>query len=245
MVRFILLHRALDTSLFPIYLKRATTDLSSLLPSSSNRILNQIDSFILKQSNRVFVIPQPPSHSKVLQEQHGLIDRIHLLLEACELNSVSEEDYIDLGKAGLGSCLLGGCQIVRFINFERTRLPSEILRHNIEEKKRYLVDIHLEAEGVYNQRLQNLALTINKVKYVMRCAFSDLKKAPPILERLIPEAAASYIWKGDGSFVEELIECMTPHTEDVALRELKAKIHSHDPSCSNDTEMKIRKSLLW
>lgn len=30
------------------------------------------------------------------------------ILEACELNSVSEEDYIDLGKAGLGSCLLGG-----------------------------------------------------------------------------------------------------------------------------------------
>lgn len=30
------------------------------------------------------------------------------MLEACELNSVSEEDYIDLGKAGLGSCLLAG-----------------------------------------------------------------------------------------------------------------------------------------
>jgi hypothetical protein len=31
-----------------------------------------------------------------------------LMLEACELNSVSEEDYNDLGRAGLGSCLLGG-----------------------------------------------------------------------------------------------------------------------------------------
>lgn len=30
------------------------------------------------------------------------------MLEACELNSVSEEDYLDLGRAGLGSCLLGG-----------------------------------------------------------------------------------------------------------------------------------------
>lgn len=30
------------------------------------------------------------------------------MLEACELNSVSEEDYNDLGRAGLGSCLLGG-----------------------------------------------------------------------------------------------------------------------------------------
>lgn len=30
------------------------------------------------------------------------------MLEACILNSVSEEDYLELGRAGLGSCLLGG-----------------------------------------------------------------------------------------------------------------------------------------
>ncbi|KAK6134868.1 hypothetical protein DH2020_031409 [Rehmannia glutinosa] len=200
---------------------------------------------------------------KVLKEHHGLLDRLHLLLEACEMNSVSEEDYIDLGKAGLGGCLLGGlpdwliaysARLVRFINFERTRLPSEILKHNIEEKKRYFAEIHLEveksdaeiqAEGVYNQRLQNLALTIDKVRYVMRCVFGDPKKAPPPLERLSPEAAVSHIWKGEGSFVEELIQCMAPHMEDVTLRDLKAKIHAHDPSGFDDTEMKLRKSLLW
>jgi hypothetical protein len=45
---------------------------------------------------------------QVLEEWHGILDRYHLMLEACELNSVSEEDYLDLGRAGLGSCLLGG-----------------------------------------------------------------------------------------------------------------------------------------
>ena len=30
------------------------------------------------------------------------------MLEACILNSVSEEDYLELGRAGLGSCMLGG-----------------------------------------------------------------------------------------------------------------------------------------
>ena len=106
------------------------------------------------------------------------------MLEACELNSVSEEDYNDLGRAGLGSCLLGGlpdwlvayaarlvcafiCQQcfyvfvvlcvsifpniyamvkVRFINFERTKLPEEILKHNLEEKRKYFSDIILEVE---------------------------------------------------------------------------------------------------
>lgn len=79
----------------------------------------------------------------------------------------------------------------------------------------------------------------------MRCVFGDPKKAPPPLERLRPEAAVSYLWKGEGSFVEELIQCMAPHTEDATLRDLKARIHAHDPSGSDDSEMKLRKSLLW
>lgn len=45
---------------------------------------------------------------QVLKEWHGILDRHHLMLEACEFNSVTEEDYIELGRAGLGSCLLGG-----------------------------------------------------------------------------------------------------------------------------------------
>lgn len=35
---------------------------------------------------------------------------------------------------------------VRFINFERTKLPNEILRHNLEEKRKFFSDICLEVE---------------------------------------------------------------------------------------------------
>lgn len=35
---------------------------------------------------------------------------------------------------------------MRFINFERTRLPHEILKHNIEEKKRFFAEVNLELE---------------------------------------------------------------------------------------------------
>ena len=123
--------------------------------------------------------------SQVLKDSHGILDRQYLMLEACELNSVSEEDYNDLGRAGLGSCLLGGlpdwlvayaarlvCAFicvsniflflwlfcvsifpniyamvkVRFVNFERTKLPEEILKHNLEEKRKYFSDIILEVE---------------------------------------------------------------------------------------------------
>ncbi|KAF7823098.1 histone-lysine N-methyltransferase ATXR3 isoform X1 [Senna tora] len=200
---------------------------------------------------------------KVLKEWHGILDRHYLMLEACELNSVSEEDYNDLGRAGLGSCLLGGlpdwlvayaARLVRFINFERTKLPEEILRHNLDEKRKYFSDICLEversdaevqAEGVYNQRLQNLAVTLDKVRYVMRCIFGDPRKAPPPLEKLSPEAAVSFLWKGDGSFVEELLQCIAPHVEEDTLNDLKSKIHSRDPSSSGDIQKELQKCLLW
>ncbi|XP_058006049.1 histone-lysine N-methyltransferase ATXR3 isoform X2 [Hevea brasiliensis] len=200
---------------------------------------------------------------KVLKEQHAILDRHHLILEACELNSVSDEDYLDLGRAGLGSCLLGGlpdwvvaysARLVRFINLERTKLPDEILRHNLEEKRKYFSDICLEversdaevqAEGVYNQRLQNLAVTLDKVRYVMRSVFGDPKKAPPPLERLSPEETVSFLWKGEESLVEELLQCMSPHVDTDLLNDLKSKIRAHDPLESDNVQRELEKSLLW
>lgn len=204
------------------------------------------------------------AYQKVLKEWHGLLDKHCLLLEACELNWVSEEDYIDLGRAGLGSCLLGGlpdwliaysARLVRFINFERTKLPAEILKHNLEEKKKYCAEISLEmeksdaevqAEGVYNQRLQNLALTLDKVRYVLRCVFGNPKEAPPPLQKLSPEEMVSVLWNGKGSLVDQLFDCITPHIlDDRMLQDLRSKIRAHDPSNSGNIEKDLRKSLLW
>ncbi|XP_042517528.1 histone-lysine N-methyltransferase ATXR3-like [Macadamia integrifolia] len=200
---------------------------------------------------------------KILKESHGMLDRHRLMLEACELNFVSEDDYLDLGRAGLGACLLYGlpdwliaysARLVRFINFERTKLPEEILTHNLEEKRKFFLDICLDteksdaevqAEGVYNQRLQNLAVTLDKVRYVMRSIFGDSKKAPPPLEKLSPEEVVSVLWKGEGSLVEELLQCMAPHVEENLLNDLKSKIDVHDPSGSDDLRSELKKSLLW
>uniref|UniRef100_A0A2P2L1K1 SET domain-containing protein n=2 Tax=Rhizophora mucronata TaxID=61149 RepID=A0A2P2L1K1_RHIMU len=200
---------------------------------------------------------------KVFKEWHGILDRHYLMLEACQLNSVSEEDYLDLGRAGLGSCLLGGlpdwlvaysARLVRFINLERTKLPEEILSYNLEEKHKYLIetsleversDAELQAEGVYNQRLQNLAITLDKVSYVLRCVFDDPKKALPPLERLSPEETVSFLWKGEGSLVDQLLQCMAPHVEPDTLNDLKSKIRSRDPTNSGNIQKELQKSLLW
>ncbi|KAM7271013.1 hypothetical protein ACFE04_030227 [Oxalis oulophora] len=199
----------------------------------------------------------------VLEDAHGILDRHQLLLEACETNLASHEDYHDLGEAGLGRCLLGGlpewvvaycARLVRFINFERKKLPKEILKYNLEEKRKYFSEICLaveksdaevQAEGVYNQRLHNLAITLHKVRHVMKCVFGDPKNAPPPLEKLSPEEAVSNIWKGEGSLVEQLLQCISPHVKEDALNKLKSNILAHDPSGSHDLERELQKSLLW
>ncbi|WOK96446.1 histone-lysine N-methyltransferase ATXR3-like isoform X1 [Canna indica] len=200
---------------------------------------------------------------KVLKDCHGVLDRHKLILQACDANFVTQDDYIELGRAGLGSCLLDGlpdwlvaysAHLIRFINFERTKLPDEILRHNLEEKRKFFSDICLEverndaeiqAEGVYNARLQNIALTLDKVRYVMRCVFGDPKKAPPPIEKLTGEGMISVLWKGEGSLVEDLLHSMAPHVEAGLLSDLKSKIQAHDPSGSDNIECELRKSLLW
>lgn len=35
---------------------------------------------------------------------------------------------------------------MRFINFERTKLPEAILKHNLKEKRKFFADICLEDE---------------------------------------------------------------------------------------------------
>lgn len=86
---------------------------------------------------------------------------------------------------------------------------------------------------------------ILQVRYVMRCIFGDPRKAPPPIEKLSPEAIVSSLWKGEGSFVEELLQCISAHVEEDILNDLKSKIHAHDPSGSEDIQKELRKSLLW
>lgn len=84
-----------------------------------------------------------------------------------------------------------------------------------------------------------------QVQYVMRCIFGDPKKAPPPLVRLSPEEVVSFLWKGEGSLVEELLQCMAPLVDNNVLNDLKSKICDHDPSGSVDLRKELKQSLLW
>ncbi|XP_051118415.1 histone-lysine N-methyltransferase ATXR3-like [Andrographis paniculata] len=73
---------------------------------------------------------------------------------------------------------------------------------------------------------------ISWVKY-----FGDPKEAPPLLERVSPE--------GEGSFIEELIQCMAHHMKDNILKDLKIKIHAHGSFGPDYPQTKLRGYLIW
>ncbi|KAK9133618.1 hypothetical protein Scep_013146 [Stephania cephalantha] len=74
---------------------------------------------------------------------------------------------------------------------------------------------------------------------------SNEELAPPPLKKLNPEAIVSSIWKGEGSFVEEILQCMTPHVGEDVLNKLKYKIDSHDPSAFDDDYKTVTSPLVY
>lgn len=80
---------------------------------------------------------------------------------------------------------------------------------------------------------------------MMKTVFGDPKRAPPLLEKLTPKEVVSFIWKGEGSLVDELMQCIGPQMEDGYLNELRSNIRARDPSSSDDIQGSLRKSLIW
>ncbi|CAM6011530.1 unnamed protein product [Sphagnum balticum] len=198
----------------------------------------------------------PGAYDEVLKEYHGLLDRHNLLLQACTSGRVTQRESEDLKQAGLGTCLLHGLPdwvikyaagVVAYLNFERQRLPdelmkAEVLKHTGIELDRQ--DVEVQADGVYNQRLQNLAITLDKVRYILTKLYGQASMAPAPLRMLKPLELVDSIWKGKKSIVAELLQCMAVHAPE-GLQVLTRQIREHDPSQKGDIEGNLRKSLLW
>lgn len=101
-------------------------------------------------------------------------------------------------------------------------------------------------QGTFFKKLQICWFMYLQVRYVLRCVFGKPKKAPPPLQKLSPEEMVSVLWNGEGSLVEQLLECITPHIiDDRILQDLRSKIRTRDPLNSANIEKDLRRSLLW
>nr|XP_024389357.1 uncharacterized protein LOC112288888 isoform X3 [Physcomitrium patens] len=199
----------------------------------------------------------PGAYDEVLKEYHGILDRHNLLLQACTSGAVTFREQEDLKQAGLGPCLLDGLPqwvikyaagIVSYLNFERQRLPDELMKAEMLKQTGIDIDrqdIEVQTEGVYNQRLQNLAITLDKVRHILVKLYGEeASKAPPPLRMLEPHELVKCIWTGKDSIVGELLQCMALHSPE-GLADLTKQIQEHNPPPGGDIEENLRKSLLW
>ncbi|KAI5060431.1 hypothetical protein GOP47_0024851, partial [Adiantum capillus-veneris] len=197
---------------------------------------------------------------EIMKEDHSLLHRHDLLLHACINGSATPEDWDILKQAGLGSCLLDGLPgwtikyaagVVRFVNEEKKFLPREILKNILGERKlerageSEAFEAEIQADGVFNTRLQNLAITLDKVRYVFKRLYGNPALAPPPLKMLKPMEVVSLIWKHENSVVADLLHGMSQHISKEDLLDFKRRVREHEPSQIGNIEKNLQQSLIW
>ncbi|MCO5550473.1 hypothetical protein L7F22_003960 [Adiantum nelumboides] len=202
----------------------------------------------------------PETFQEIMKEDHSLLHRHDLLLHACISGLATAEDWDILKQAGLGSCLLDGLPgwtikyaagVVRFVNEEKKFLPREILKSILGERKlerageSEAFEAEIQADGVFNTRLQNLAITLDKVRYVFKRLYGNPALAPPPLRMLKPAEVVSLIWKHDNSVVADLLHGMSQHIPKEDLLDFKRRVREHEPSQIGNIEKNLQQSLIW
>ncbi|KAH7365252.1 hypothetical protein KP509_18G017200 [Ceratopteris richardii] len=202
----------------------------------------------------------PETFQEIMKEGHSVLHRYDLLLRACIDDSLMPGDWDVLKQAGLGSCLLDGLPewtikyavgVVRFINEEKKFLPREILKNIVNERKlerageSEALEAEIQADGVFNTRLQNLAITLDKVRYAFKRIYGNPSLAPPPLRMLKPADVVGLIWKHDNSVVADLLAGVSQFISKEDLQEFKCRLREHEPSQEGNIEKSLQQSLLW
>jgi hypothetical protein len=145
----------------------------------------------------------------ILQEHHSALNRLAMIARACEQYSVkssnlSKRDAATLASVGFGTKLFREspgwlkcfcAQVIEFIKFERSELPQYLVA-KVPSIYSDLKVAQIEADGVYGLRLQNLAITVDRVLGFLRRHPDHL--VPPLYPYTDAEAARKLVF-GDRS----------------------------------------------
>eukprot|EP00850_Spirogloea_muscicola_P023604 SM000371S13656 [mRNA] locus=s371:52674:63220:- [translate_table: standard] len=208
---------------------------------------------------------------QVIGEHHGLLDRHRMLLEACSSKEgVTAAEIEQLAKSGFGKCLLHdlpdwavkyAARLVEFIAEERKLLPGILYKEGRKGRRRPMQRLQddgedsleaaqEQAEGVWLSRLQNLAITLDKVRYCLKVLYGEAKEGLPPLRILSPRELIQKLWIGDGSseasVVNQMLKCVAPHMEKAAMARLWQEVRSRDGVPETTEGMRqLRVNLLW
>ncbi|CAL8467814.1 g7352 [Coccomyxa elongata] len=165
-------------------------------------------SFLMFAGSRAFM--------QIMTQRHAMLRRQALLLRAgCE--PLTEEDKARLQEFGLRECALGGgggqprvpawlekwtALILEFVQEEQRLLPEQLLAlpSNIAAYTPFTAAS--EAKGVSDNRLQNVVITLDKVKLCLNKP-GQCQNAP--LRLLAESEVVEYLWTGTKSVARRLL----------------------------------------
>jgi len=177
----------------------------------------------------------------VMNERHNVLHRQAIILHAGDSSGLTDADraVLDrfgvrdsaLGRGGLGpaeEAAAGGVMarrvppwlekwaalILHFVERERELLPAALLALPPALGGGYSRSAAaLEARGVADSRLQNVVITVDKIKYVLSQSFKaadESSQSCPPLRRLSDAEAADHVWNGDRSIARRLLRAAAP-----------------------------------
>ena len=150
---------------------------------------------------------------QILQKKHNVLHR-QVLLTRAGSEPLDETDAARLRRFGLGSSCLGSREdgtrvpewlekwtslICEYLEAEETCLREELLT-----MKRYdEVTASAEAKGVIMNRVQNIVITLDKIRMVLK---QPTQTTEPPLRRMTDSQVASHLWNGSNSISKRLLK---------------------------------------
>mmetsp|Transcript_26094 Transcript_26094/g.85738 ORF Transcript_26094/g.85738 Transcript_26094/m.85738 type:complete len:1200 (+) Transcript_26094:70-3669(+) len=168
------------------------------------------------------------SHSfmDVMSRDHDFLDRNALVLRAV-MEDITEEDRkrIERAKGGLfGRSVLThvdgttespkwlikwAALVMEFVDQETQLLPQALLARGAAFGYNES-NVAVEAAGVRETRIQNLAITIDKVKYFLAQQKSEENKVAPPLVLLTDDEIKEHLWNGQSSIARRVLDAAQP-----------------------------------
>ena len=155
------------------------------------------------------------SFQAVMSEKHGVLHRQAVILHAA--SPLTDEDREILNEFGVRESCLGrhgtpdrvpawlekwAALVLRFVKLEKELLPAALLALPPALGVYTQASAEAEAKGVADTRLQNIVVTVDKMRYCLKQRGSP--RIPP-LRRLSEAEVVDHLWRGPKSIARRLL----------------------------------------
>lgn len=168
----------------------------------------------------------------VVEEQQNSAHTTTMLLLACQRDALSAKDEAILNGFNMPSngSVLGdaplwlqtfAAMVLRFVQSEKEQLRSRLAAEDAAAATAAAAEA--EAATIADTRVQSLAITVDKVKYLLRQQ-PVVGAAPPPLRRAEPEQVMSALWQRKDSQVRQLVAAMKPQLSAAQFKSVTAAV---------------------